>query len=117
MKTKIKNAGYALAALALAAPAVVSAQFTAPEGTGLASNSLFNVVKNLMNWLLALVGIAGVIGFAIAGILYLTSAGDDDRIKQAKKAMTMAIIGVIVALAGLVALQAAQGLWGAQKNF
>ena len=45
-----------------------------------------------MNWLLALIGIFGVIGFAIAGILYLTAAGDEDRINKAKSAMMYAII-------------------------
>jgi len=67
--------------------------------------------------LLAVVGIVGVIGFAIAGILYLTAAGDEGRIGTAKNAMMYSIIGVIVALAGLVALNFAKGMLGAQKGF
>jgi hypothetical protein len=59
-----------------------------------------------MNWLLGLVGVIGVIGFAIAGILYLTAAGDETRMGTAKKAMTYSIIGVIIALAGLVIINA-----------
>jgi multisubunit Na+/H+ antiporter MnhB subunit len=68
-----------------------------------------------MRWLLTAIGFIGIIGFAIAGILYLISAGEDERIKQAKKAMTMSILGVIVALAGYVALQAASTFLNAGK--
>ena len=68
------------------------------------------IVTGIMKWLLTAVGIAGVIGFAISGILYLTAAGDEDRIKTAKRAMVNSIIGVIVALVGVVALSAANAM-------
>ena len=55
-----------------------------------------------MQWLLYIVGFLGVIGFAISGVLYLTAAGDDDRINKAKSAMLYSIIGVVVAIAGLI---------------
>ncbi|MFA6383644.1 MAG: hypothetical protein WCX17_04470 [Parcubacteria group bacterium] len=76
-----------------------------------------NIIKGIMNWLLALVGILGVIGFAIAGILYLTAAGDEDRIKTAKSAMTYSIIGVIIALLGLVIIRAAASMIGGSSAF
>lgn len=117
MKNKIKALAYSLSSVALAAPVLVRAQFETPSGTGLPANSVYSIVRNLMFWLLAIVGIVGVIGFAIAGILYLTAAGDETRIEQAKKAMLFSIIGVIVALAGLVALQFASGLLGGQGKF
>lgn len=117
MKNKIKIVAYSASSMALAFPALAWAQFSAPSGTGLPANSVFSIVSNIMYWLLAIVGIVGVIGFAIAGILYLTAAGDEARIEMAKKAMLYSIIGVIVALAGLVALQFASGLLGAEKNF
>ena len=69
-----------------------------------------------MNWMLGIVGILGVIGFAIAGILYLTAAGDEDRIATAKKAMTWSIVGVVVALLGLVILKAAESMLGGSST-
>lgn len=118
MKNKIKSIGYgAISLTILAVPALVSAQFAAPSGTGLSSNSLFAIISNIMNWILAIVGIVGVIGFALAGLLYLTAAGDEGRITKAKSAMIASITGVIVALAGLVALQFAKGLLGASSQF
>lgn len=117
MKNKIKSVIYYAMPMLLTAPAVVSAQFAAPTGTGLPQNSVFDIVSKIMNWLLAIVGIAGVIGFAIAGLLYLTAAGDETRIGSAKKAMVSSIIGVIVALAGLVALSFAKGMLGGESKF
>ena len=117
MKRKLKLLAYGASSALMAAPLAVSAQFAAPSGTGLPSDSLYRIISNIMYWLLAIVGIVGVIGFAIAGLLYLTAAGDDTRIGKAKNAMLYSILGVIVALAGLVALRFASGLLGASSQF
>lgn len=118
MKNKIKKIAYAASSGLLLAPMAVLAQFNPPDGTNLPGGTIFEIISNLMKWILALVGIIGVIGFAIAGIMYLTAAGDDDRISNAKKAMVMSIIGVIVALVGLVILQAVNTwLGGSETTF
>ena len=117
MKNKLKSAASAVAVAALTMPALAFAQFAPPTGTGLPDNSIMNIIKGIMNWLLALVGILGVIGFAIAGILYLTAAGDEERIKTAKSAMTYSIIGVIIALLGLVIVRAAASMIGGSNTF
>jgi len=116
LKNKIKSVAYAISATVLVVPALALAQFQQPAGTNLPSGSVMSIVTNIMNWLLSLVGILGVIGFAIAGILYLTAAGDETRIETAKKAMTMAIIGVIVALLGLVIIKAASTMLGGSST-
>jgi len=119
MKTKIKKIGYGIASLAaLSAPMVVSAQFQAPRNTNLPEGRLFDIITNAMLWLLAVVGVIGVIGFAIAGIMYLTAAGDETRSEKAKSAMLYAIIGVVVALIGLVIMKAVQTwLSGTETKF
>lgn len=119
MKKTIKKVGYFAGSLALAAPfySLAALDVSAGGGTGLPQSSLMDIVKNVMNWLLMMIGVFAVIGFAIAGVLYLTAAGNDDQIKKAKGAMMWSIVGVIVAIAGLVALKVAQGLLGAQQNF
>ena len=118
MKNKIKSTAYSMIfASMILMPALVSAQLSTPTGTGLPTASVMDIISNIMYWLLAIVGIVGVIGFAIAGILYLTAAGDEARIDKAKNAMLYSIIGVIVALAGLVALNFAKNMLGAQSGF
>lgn len=118
MKKRLKAFASAVSVMALTVPALALAQFqpNAGGGTNLPSGSVFGIIRNIMNWLLGLVGILGVIGFAIAGILYLTAAGDDDRISTAKNAMMYSIIGVIVALVGLVVLRAASSMLGGSNS-
>ena len=64
------------------------------------------IVKGLMKWFLVFVGFISIIAFIIAGILYLTAAGDEKQIGTAKTAMKWSIVGVIVALMGYVVILA-----------
>lgn len=82
-------------------------------GSGLSSSSVVDVTKNVMNWLLGIFGFISVIAFVISGMQYLTSAGDDDMIKTAKRNMKYSIIGVIVALSGFVVFRAVQSAFTA----
>jgi len=110
MKNKIKRMAYGAVSAGVLAPALAWAQWS--EGMGnagsaeLPSGTIWDIIGNVMKWLLGLVGFIGIIGFAIAGVMYLTAAGDEDRISKAKSAMLYSIIGVIVALVGFVAIQA-----------
>lgn len=111
---QIKNALYAIFSVALvAAPSVAGAQWGIGRGnassSGLPADSIYGIITRTMNWLLAILGFIGIIGFVIAGILYLTAAGDEDQIGKAKNAMMYSIIGVIVALIGFVIIQAVEG--------
>ena len=109
MKNKIKKIAYGAVSAGILAPALAWAQWNKDEvntSATLPSGTIENIVVNLMKWLLGLVGFIGIIGFAIAGVLYLTAAGDEDKIGKAKNAMLYSIIGVIVALVGFVAIQA-----------
>ncbi|EKE11378.1 MAG: hypothetical protein ACD_15C00097G0002 [uncultured bacterium] len=111
MKNKTKFFLSVISMLLILVPPMVSlAQFQPPTDTGLPSGSIKDIVTNIMNWLLMIVGIVGVIGFAISGILYLTAAGDETRAGQAKSAMLYSIIGVIVAIIGVVVIRAAQSM-------
>lgn len=110
MKNKIKSVVSTGVLFALALPAMVSAAGDAlvidPGNTGLSNKSLYEIVTTAMNWLLGAIGVFSVIAFAIAGVLYLTAAGNDDQIKRAKTVMTTAIMGVIVAMIGLIVVTA-----------
>jgi hypothetical protein len=111
---KIKNALYAAFSAALAAaPAVAGAQWSAGQNnaaaSGLPTDSISGIIGRTMNWLLMILGFIGIIGFVIAGILYLTAAGDEDQIGKAKNAMMYSIIGIIVALMGFVIINAVSG--------
>lgn len=76
------------------------------QDSGTPDATVYGIIRTTMQYLLAILGFIAIIGFVIAGILYLTAAGRDDQIKQAKTAMTYSIMGVIVALVGFVIVNA-----------
>lgn len=122
MKTKIKKIGYGIASASILLPGVALAQwgkgYTNAGKSELPGGTITGIITQAMNWLLALVGILGVIGFVIAGIMYLTAAGSETQIEKAKKTMLMAIVGVVVALIGLVIIKAVDTwLGGGSSSF
>jgi len=82
---------------------------------GLPSGTIFGIVRNILYWLLGILSLVSLIGFIIAGIWYLTAAGDESQIERAKRAMLYSIVGVIVGLSGFVIFQAAQYMLSGQS--
>ena len=113
MKNKIKALVYSTTVFAMRAPMVVfgaTTGFNVPTAgadTGnLKATSVGDVLKTILNYALSIVGIGGVIGFVVAGMMYLTAAGDEKKIGSAKNIMLYSIVGVVVALIGLIAVNA-----------
>jgi cytochrome bd-type quinol oxidase subunit 2 len=110
----MKKIIYGLALAILVSPSFALGQWS--EGYNMASSSgvpdggILDIVTNIMDWLLILLGIFGIIGFVVSGILYLTAAGNDDRMESAKKAMYWSILGVIVGIVGFVVIKAADAM-------
>ena len=73
---------------------------------GLPQGSILGIASNLLFWLLAIFAILGVVGFVIAGIIYLVSTGDETMITRAKNAMIYSIVGIIIGLSGFLIMQA-----------
>ena len=89
-------------------PAVASAQWAVSDLSEfmLPGASIYDVVKAVVNWILAIFAFFGIIGFCISGIIYLISTGDENLVERAKEAMKWSIIGVLVGLMGLVVITA-----------
>lgn len=66
------------------------------------STRLKTVAENVLTALLSGLGIIAIITLVFGGQQYLTSFGDEKKIESAKKIVTYAIIGIIIALAALV---------------
>lgn len=119
--TLVKNYFYSALAFALVLmPTLAHAQWNAGKDNAaesqLPGGTIFDIIKTAMNWLLAILGFIGIIAFVIAGILYLTAAGDEKKVGTAKSAMTAAITGIIVALIGFVIIQAVTTFLGASNT-
>lgn len=120
MKTKSKNKILSIT-ISLAyffLPTKILAQWTLEdpdvESLNLPDSPIFEIVSNIVFWLLGTLELISFIAFIIAGIMYLTASGDETQAGKAKKAMTYAIIGVIVGFSGFVFFQAAAYLLNGQ---
>lgn len=56
------------------------------------------VLKNIAQWFLTIVIAVSVIFFVYAGFLYITSGGDENKVKTAKNYLLYGIIGIAIAL-------------------
>ncbi|MFA5948446.1 MAG: hypothetical protein WC806_05800 [Candidatus Gracilibacteria bacterium] len=72
-------------------PAVIA------EGTG-GETSLRQLVLKMVNYFLTFLGIIAVLMIIYAGVTYVTAAGNDDAIGNAKKIITYSLVGLIVIL-------------------
>lgn len=75
------------------------------------------VMATFMNWSLSIVGLIAVISFVLAGFQYLLAFGDPKSMEKAKSHVRWSIIGVIIALSGMVVIYAVDGLLAGYSRF
>ncbi len=64
--------------------------------------TLSAIAINVLKFLLGVFGILSLIMMVVGGALYLTSAGDEDRIDKGKDIFKYSILGVIIAMSAMV---------------
>lgn len=64
-----------------------------------------DVLLNILDFLLQILGILGIILLVIAGILYFTSSGDQSRIDLAKKMTIYVVVGMFIAVGAMVVVR------------
>ena len=67
-----------------------------PNVTGAYQFGLILGIRNVVNALLSLVGLAAAIFLIYAGVKYIASTGDEEEANQAKRQIIYAIIGLVV---------------------
>lgn len=66
----------------------------ATGGTG----DLKGIVKTILNFFLGFLGFVATIMVIYGGVLYVTSAGNDENVAKAKKILMYAIVGILIIL-------------------
>ncbi len=66
--------------------------------TGGDDQGLIGVIEQIIKFFASILAVLAILVIVIAGILYITSGGDEGRIQTAKTWLTYAIIGLIIAL-------------------
>lgn len=61
-----------------------------------------SILMNVLNFLLSIVGVLGIIGLVVSGVLYVTSAGNEERMRTAKNAAIGSVTGIVIALGALI---------------
>lgn len=93
--------GLALAAVAVAPFSVLATPFTLEDiGTqvGLGTSDLKQTVLNIIQWVLSVLGLLAVTFIIYGGFVWLTAAGNEERIEKAKKVIGSAVVGLIIVM-------------------
>lgn len=74
-----------------------------PEGkikkaTNLPDESPENITVNVIQWALGVLGLIAVIMILFGGVMWMTSAGNEEKVRKAKEILRAAIIGLVVIL-------------------
>lgn len=79
------------------------AQLTKPSSHGLVTKTSFtDVIETVIKWILTFAGSLAVLMIIVAGIMYMTSAGDTGKTDKAKEWLTASITGLVIVLLAYV---------------
>lgn len=90
---------------------IASADLTdaASQAKGVAKSAdIAQLILKVINYAIIIIGVLAVLIFVYAGFLYLTAAGDQERIEKAKNTLLYAVVGVVVSVLGFVAVATVQ---------
>ena len=66
--------------------------------TGLGTKDIRETIASIINVAMGLLGIIAVVIILIGGFRWMTAAGNDEKVKEAKKLITAGVIGLIIIL-------------------
>lgn len=64
--------------------------------TGTAQGDLPQVILRIINYVLAIVGVIALAYLVYGGFMYITSAGNEEKVEAAKTIIVNAVIGIVV---------------------
>ncbi len=109
----IKNTSLALLFTILVVPSLASAQGAGLDATfktgrdkvkytDTTNTDIPTIILKIITFLLTFLAALAVLVILVAGIMYITSGGDEGKVETAKNWIMYAIIGLIIALLGWV---------------
>ena len=93
--------------IALAAPSILKELATivgwsTTDSTVSNATAFSTIALNALKLLLSIVATLSVIMMVISGMMYMTSAGDNERMEKGKSTFKYALVGTIIALSALI---------------
>jgi membrane-anchored glycerophosphoryl diester phosphodiesterase (GDPDase) len=65
---------------------------------GLPSKNLKDVTVNVISWVLGMLALLAVVFIIYAGFVWMTAAGNEEKIERAKKIISSAVIGLVIVI-------------------
>jgi hypothetical protein len=76
-----------------------TAQVATYETSGLGNNDPRSIAANIINIILGFLGILAVVLILFGGFKWMTAAGNEDKVAEAKKLLVAGVVGMIIILA------------------
>jgi len=103
--------GFALLVLPIFSFAAVSqGGWQVPNVPGLSTRSVSEILLTFIDWAIKIIGLLGVIIFIYGGFTYLTAQGESSSLEKAKRIIIYGIVGIAVAVLGLVVVRTIDGI-------
>jgi len=87
---------FAVPAFAISEPNAQDSLENLRKQTGYTTTDLPTFIGRIIKWVLGIIGVVMIAMFVYGGVMYATSAGNEDRIETGKKVMVYTIVGVII---------------------
>ena len=104
MMKKMKNVFYTFMSMAIMFPTLALAfdygEDKTKSGTGMSTKDIPEVIADIIKVVMGILGAVAVLLIVVAGIMYMTSGGDEGRVEKAKNWIIYAIVGLVVAILG-----------------
>ena len=66
---------------------------------------------NILFFLLSIAGIIAIMALVVSGVMYFFSAGDEMKMETAKKSAKYALLGIIIAMGGIIIVKLVGGFF------
>lgn len=115
MKVQLKKSLQAAVVAASALPFFALAQGgITPVPIGQQDLNIYNIITTVMSWAFGLLLVLAAAFIFFAGFTYLTSAGDEAKLKGAKNYILYAVVAIVVAFLAQAIVGIVRGLLGAR---
>lgn len=80
------------------------------ENFGLPNATPYDIITNILNWILSIFAVLAALAFVISGVMFLISGGNQDLTSKAKDYIKYSIIALAVALSGFIIIRFIDGI-------
>ena len=99
------SVGTTLALFSSKAYAASADQYLGGLDFGVGSSDLMDWIKGLLNLVIGLSGLVSVVMLIAAGYMFITASGNEEKVTNATKTLTFAIIGLVICLISVLIVQ------------